>query len=72
MNNITEESKSNVTPRLETDQVHKPAPDLIKSPAAGEIVSEEGIQIEPQTVNEKYKFSSSELAENGGSGVFDK
>ena len=45
-NNITEESKSNVTPRLESDQP-KPAPDLIKSPAPGEIVSEEGIQIEP-------------------------
>ena len=47
MNNITEESKSNVTPRIESDQAHKPAPDLIKSPAAGEIVSEDAIQVEP-------------------------
>ena len=68
MNNITEESKSNVTPRLEND-VHKPEPELIKTPNVnGEIVSEEGIQIEAQTVNSKYKLGS----ENRDSGRDDK
>ena len=69
MNQVTEESKSNVTPRLEND-VHKPAPDLIKSPN-GEIISEDGIQVEAQTVNSKYKLGS-EQNENAGSGVYDK
>ena len=49
--------EANATPRLE-NQASKPTQDLINKPQGNDVLSEDGIQIEAQTVNSKYKFGS--------------
>lgn len=62
MNKSDQESdESGTTPKMEVSGEHsKPTPRNIKNSEqkSNDVISEDGIQIEAQTVNSKYKFGS--------------